>query len=95
MLPIPDIRTDKIPECREFIQKNLHNTLYRFSPDDYTHIADVFNGTHPEDGSPLTVKDGTLEGYPLADLPPVEATGVPSFDMAEMKEITARLMRNM
>ena len=47
MLPIPDIRTDKIPECREFIAKNLHNTLYRFSPDDYKHIGDVFNGTHP------------------------------------------------
>ena len=95
MLPIPDIRTDKIPECQEFIQKNLHNTLYRFSPDDYKHIGDVFNGTHPEDGSPLTVKEGTPDGHPLADLPPVEATGVPSFDMGEMKEITARLMRNM
>ena len=58
MLPIPDIRTDKIPECREFIAKNLHNTLYRFSPDDYKHIGDVFNGTHPEDGSPLTVSEG-------------------------------------
>lgn len=95
MLPIPDIRTDKIPECREFIQKNLHNTLYRFSPNDYQHIADVFNGTHPEDGSPLIVKEGTPDGHPLADLMPVEVTGVPSFDMGEMKEITARLMRNM
>lgn len=95
MLPIPDIRTDKIPECHEFIAKNLHNTLYRFSPDDYTHIADVFNGTHPEDGSPLTVKDGILDGHPLADLPPTPITGAPGFDMGELSEITARLMKGM
>ena len=37
MLPIPDIRTDKIPECREFIEKGLHRSLYRFSADDYKH----------------------------------------------------------
>ena len=87
MLPIPDIRTDKIPECREFIAKNLHNTLYRFSPDDYKHIGDVFNGTHPEDGSPLTVREGTPDGHPLADLKPAPASGIPSFDMGEIKEI--------
>ena len=93
MLPIPDIRTDKIPECREFIAKNLHNTLYRFSPDDYKHIGDVFNGTHPEDGSPLTVREGVPDGHALADLQPVPASGVPSFDMGEIAEIAARLMK--
>lgn len=95
MLPIPDIRTDKIPECREFIEKGLHRSLYRFSDDDFKHIGAVFNGTHPEDGQPLEVREGTLEGHPLADLPPAPASGIPSFDMDEMKEITARLMRNM
>ncbi len=95
MLPIPDIRTDKIPECREFIAKGLHRSLYRFSPDDYKTIGAVFNGTHPEDGQPLEVREGTPQGNPLADLPPAAASGIPSFDMGEMKEITARLMKNM
>ena len=95
MLPIPDIRTDKIPECREFIERNLHNTLYRFSPEDFTHIGAVFNGTHPEDGTPLTVKDGTPDGHPLADLPSAPGSGIPSFDMGELREMTARLMKNM
>ncbi len=95
MLPIPDIRTDKIPECREFIEKGMHRSLYRFSTDDYTHLAQVFNGTHPEDGQPLEVRDGTIPGHPLADLPPAPASGIPSFDMGELKEITARLMKNM
>lgn len=95
MLPIPDIRTDKIPECREFIEKGLHRSLYRFSADDYQHLGAVFNGTHPEDGQPLEVREGTLPGHPLADLPPAPASGIPSFDMGELKEMTARLMRNM
>ncbi len=95
MLPIPDIRTDKIPECREFIDKNLHNSLYRFSPEDFTHLSAVFNGTHPEDGTPLTVRDGVPDGHPLADLPPVPGIGAPSFNMDELREMTARLMKNM
>ncbi len=95
MLPIPDIRTDKIPECQEFIAKDLHSTLYRFSPEDFTHLAAVFNGSHPEDGSPLTVRDGVPDGHPLADLPPAAASGAPSFDMGELREMTARLLKNM
>lgn len=93
MLPIPDIRTDKIPECREFIAQDFHNTLFQFSPEDYKHIGDVFNGTHPEDGSTLKVKEGMPEGQPLADLKPVQASGVPSFDLGEISEIAARLMK--
>ncbi len=95
MLPIPDIRTDKIPECREFIEKGLHRSLYRFSTDDYKHIEAVFNGTHPEDGQPLEVREGTIPGHPMADLPPAPASGIPSFNMDEMKEIAARLMKDM
>jgi len=95
MLPIPDIRTDKIPECQEFIAQGLHRSLYRFSDDDFKHIGAVFNGTHPEDGQPLEVRDGTLAGHPLADLPPAPASGIPSFDMGELAEMSARLMRNM
>ena len=95
MLPIPGIRTDKIPECREFIDKNLHNTLFRFSPEAFKHIEAVFNGTHPEDGTPLTVREGVPDGYPLADLPPAQSSGAPSFNMDELREMTARLVKNM
>ena len=95
MLPIPDIRTDKIPECREFIEKGLHRSLYRFSDEDFKTIGAVFNGTHPEDGQPLEVREGVPQGHSLADLDPAPASGIPSFDMGEMKEITARLMKNM
>ena len=95
MLPIPDIRLDKIPEAHEFMEKGLHRSLYRFSADDYKHIEAVFNGTHPEDGSPLEVREGTIPGHPMAELPAVPSSGIPGYDMGELREITARLMKNM
>ena len=95
MLPIPDIRTDKIPECKEFIEKGLHASLYRFSDDDYTHLGEVFNGSHPEDGTPLEVREGTPNGGDLAELPAVEGIGAPSYSMGEMAEIAKRLSKNM
>ncbi len=56
-------------------------------------MAEVFNGTHPEDNSALRVVDGHPEGHALAELPPAPASGIPSFDMGEMNEIVARLMK--
>ena len=79
MLPIPDIRTDKIPECREFIAQGMHRSLYRFSADDYKHIEATYSTAPiPEDGQPLEVREGTIPGHPLADLPPAPASGIPS-----------------
>src|SRR5687767_4949216 len=58
LLPIPDISNKQFPEARKLEEKGLHQILYRFSPDDYRRIGEVWNGTHPEDGSPLKVEDG-------------------------------------
>ena len=95
MLPIPDIKLDKIPECAEFIEKGLHRSLYRFSANDYKNIEAVFNGTHPDDGLPLEVREGTMPGHPLADLPAVPSSGIPSYNMDELREMSACLMKNM
>ena len=35
LFPSPRIPTDKIPECRPHIEKGLHRTLFRFSPEDF------------------------------------------------------------
>jgi hypothetical protein len=50
------------------MKKGLHQVLYRFSPDDYKQITEIWNGEHPEDGSPLTVQDGPPEGFDPPDL---------------------------
>jgi manganese catalase len=92
LFPSPRIPTDKIPECRPHIEKGLHRTLFRFSPEDYTEVKAVFNGPHPETGEDLIVADEPApEGFAPYDLPAQEAVFAPGPDPAEIAEIAARL----
>ena len=68
LLPIPDISNKQFPEARKHEEKGLHRILYRFSPDDYRQITEVWTGFHPEDGSRLEVVDGPPEGGSVPDL---------------------------
>jgi Mn-containing catalase len=68
LLPIPDISNKRFPESAAHEAQGLHRILYRFSPDDYRRIAEVWTGEHPEDGQPLEVRDGPPEGAPPPDL---------------------------
>jgi Mn-containing catalase len=69
LLPIPDISNKRFPEAKKHEEKGLHRILYRFSPDDYRRITEIWNGPHPEDGSELEVQDGPPEGFDPPDLP--------------------------
>ena len=69
LLPIPDISNKKFTETRKHEEKGLHRILYRFSPDDYREITQIWNGPHPEDGSELIVQDGPPEGFDPPELP--------------------------
>ena len=66
LLPIPDISNKQFPEARKLEDTGLHRILYRFSPDDYRRVGEIWNGPHPEDGSELEVEDGTPEGVAAA-----------------------------
>lgn len=68
LFPIPDISNKRFPEAKKHEDKGLHRVLFRFSPDDYKRVVEVFNGPHPEDGGELTVLDAIPEGYPPPDL---------------------------
>jgi Mn-containing catalase len=70
LLPIPDISNKRFPESARHEAKGLHRILYRFSPDDYRQISQIWNGPHPEDGMDLTVEDGPPEGAVPPDLDP-------------------------
>lgn len=70
LLPIPDISNKRFPESKRHEDRGLHRILYRFSPDDYRLISEIWNGEHPEDGKPLEVEDGPPEGAPPPDLDP-------------------------
>jgi Mn-containing catalase len=69
LLPIPEIKNSMFPEAKKHEDRGLHRILYRFSPDDYKEIVQIWNGPHPEDGQELTVQDGPPEGHTPPDLP--------------------------
>src|SRR5689334_15118264 len=67
--PMPRIPTDKIPECRPYLERGMHLTLYRFSPDDYKEVVAVFKGAHPETGEELRVEHPAPAGFPWPEAP--------------------------
>jgi Mn-containing catalase len=94
LLPIPDISNERFPEAKRHMKKGLHQVLYRFSPDDYKQITEIWNGEHPEDGSPLTVQDGPPEGYDPPDLdalPQLTAPVGPDMDPDILKHYSKKL----
>jgi Mn-containing catalase len=94
LLPIPDISNKRFPEARKHEDSGLHQILYRFSPDDYTRIGEIWNGTHPEDGSELSVQDASNEGATPPDLdeePQLTAPTGPDIDPDVFTDVAARL----
>jgi Mn-containing catalase len=91
MLPLPDVPTAKIPECKKLIDQGIHQVLYRFSPDDYKDMDKVWNGTHPEDGSTVFVSDDLPEGGPTVDGGHNSATFAPAWDAGEIEELAKKL----
>ncbi|MDO9356138.1 MAG: manganese catalase family protein [Solirubrobacteraceae bacterium] len=92
MFPTPRIPTDKIPECKPHIERGDHARIYRFSPNDFTEIAAVFNGNHPETGDPLVVVDDDPESRPRPDDPmPQPDVFAPDYAPEEIEEIADKL----
>jgi Mn-containing catalase len=94
LLPIPDISNKRFPEARKHEKKGLHQILYRFSPDDYRQVSEIWNGEHPEDGSPLRVEDGPPEGFDPPDLPPepqLTAPLGPDIDHEMFKDVAKKM----
>jgi Mn-containing catalase len=89
--PSPRIPTDKIPECRPYLEQGSHLTLYRFSPHDYEEVVAVFKGTHPETGEELRVEHPAPEGVPWPDAPAQEDVFAPDYAPGEIAEIAQKL----
>ena len=88
---MPRIPTEKIPECRPYLERGSHLTLYRFTPDDYQELAAVFKGTHPETGEELRVEHPAPEGFPWPEAPAEEDVFAPDYAPGEIAEIAQRL----
>jgi Mn-containing catalase len=91
LFPIPDISNKKFPEARALEEQGLHRIMYRWSPEDFTQLAQVWNGPHPEDGSELVVEDGIPAGATPPDLPAEPQLTSPGIDMGFVQEVSKRL----
>jgi len=92
ILPIPDISNKKFPESRKIEENGEHLVIYRQSPNDYKRLAEIWNGTHPEDGQTLRVVDGPPVGFPPPDLPEEPQLAAPSsMEPGELEEFAKRL----
>jgi Mn-containing catalase len=91
LFPIPDISNKKFPEARALEEQGLHRIMYRWSPQDFSQLAQVWNGPHPEDGSELIVEDGIPAGATPPDLPAEPQLTSPGIDMGFVQEVSRRL----
>ena len=98
LLPIPDISNKRFPEAAKHEARGLHQILYQFSPEDYPRAGEIWNGTHPEDGSPLTVEMGAPQGFDPPDLdaePQLTAPVGPDIDPDMFLDVAAKLFPEM
>ena len=91
MFPIPDISNKKFPEAKKLEDQGLHRIMYRFSKDDYTGLAKIWKGSHPEDGSDLVVEDNLPEGFAPPNLAEEPQLTAPGIDPEFLKEVAKRL----
>jgi Mn-containing catalase len=94
LLPIPDISNKRFPEARRHEERGVHQVLFRWSLEDFRQIEQIWNGNHPEDGSPLVVEDGIPEGVPMPDLdsePQLTAPLGPDIEGEMFKDVAEKM----
>ncbi len=91
LLPVPEIESAQFPHARKYIDQGFHRILYRFSPDDYRQISEIWNGAQVDTGDEREVMDGPPEGGEVPDLTPVPEMYAPGVNAEEIAEIAHRL----
>lgn len=91
LIPIPSLNNKAFNEARKYEEKGVHTKLYTWSDKDFTDIAQIWQGTHPEDGMPLEVIQGVPKGVPIPEAPEAPEEFAPGISAEDFKEISKRL----
>ena len=94
MLPIPNLDNKKFDVARKFEEQGVHRRLYTFSDKYYKDIVQIWKGTHPLDGQPLEVIEGTPQGGPVPELEEIPEAFAPGVSAEDFFEIAKRLQRS-
>lgn len=99
MLPVPNIPTDKIPECQKYLDEGSHRRLYRWSPSDFEEMRGIWgNGEQALPTDPpgdLEVVDGMPDGAKMPDLEGAASAFTPDYAPEEIFEIATKLYKKM
>ncbi|MBX6377494.1 MAG: manganese catalase family protein [Clostridia bacterium] len=93
LLPIPKIENSRFPEAHKFEEAGSHRKLYRFSPEDYRNLSQIWSGPAPSGDGQLEVVDGPPPGGAVPTLPDVPEEFAPGLTMEDLAEIARRLQR--
>jgi manganese catalase len=91
LLPVPEIESAKFPDAKKFMDRGFHRFLYRFSPDDYRQLGEIWNGLQVDTGEEREVVDDIPEGGEVPDLEPAPALYAPGVNAEDIGEIAKRL----
>ena len=95
LFPIPELSNHKFPEARKYIEKGLYNTMYNFTHEDISKVAQIWKGPHP-DGAPdlVVTNDPIPTAAPIPDYhaePQVGAPTAPGAEPGFIKEVADRI----
>lgn len=93
LFPIPDLSTAKFPEAQKYIEQGLYNTMYSYSGEDISAVAEIWKGKHPDNAPDLVVTNDRIPTTaPLPKLPAEPQVGAPSvLNPEEVKEAAQRI----
>lgn len=93
MLPIPKIGNEIFPEARKYMDQASHTKLYRFSPDDYRDIGQIWNGPVPDGGMAEVVDAPPQTAGDHVELAGIGSAFAPDYHPEEIFEMAQQLYK--
>ena len=93
MLPIPKIGNAIFPEAKKYMDMGSHTKLYRFSPDDYRDIGQIWNGPVPDGGEAEFVDAPPQMAGDHVELAGIGSAFAPDYHPEELFEMAQKLYK--
>jgi Mn-containing catalase len=93
MLPIPKIGNAVFPEAKKYMDMGIHTKLYRYSPDDYREIGQIWEGPLPEGGNAEWVDAPPEHKGDHAELAGIGSAFAPDYHPQEIFEMAQKLYK--
>jgi Mn-containing catalase len=93
MLPIPKIGNEVFPEAKKYMAMDSHTKLYRFSPNDYREIGQIWNGAVPDGGTAVVVDGPPDTAGDHVELAGIGSAFAPDYHPEEIFQMAQKLYK--